>query len=320
MAEDGRTYCRRHLDDMNRRALERRNERICQGLCTYCGTRPQFWGVRCIICRQRFEKDSLPRGARKALRVYREAEAQREARQIRHEVRVAAAQVLVSGHVRGKRAEALRLYVGLDNGLWRTYEEVGNLMNVSGERVRQLLLPSKVALTCTLGDRVPWRPVDQDSGDQRPCNFAVDNRTTESARDVKINSGNHGVQRWTPLRGLGRATARQILCKRSLLTGHELRFLRTSVSLTTLELAERLDVVDKTILAWEASPFLRYTNDLAVRVVIGSLLDEVDNTFASLSNAVHSCVKKPQGYSEGGRARDSPTPPNRVVVVARRER
>jgi DNA-directed RNA polymerase sigma subunit (sigma70/sigma32) len=33
----------------------------------------------------------------------------------------------------------LRLYAGVDDGQWRNYAEVGRLMRISRERVRQLL-------------------------------------------------------------------------------------------------------------------------------------------------------------------------------------
>ena len=46
--------------------------------------------------------------------------------------------------------------MGLDNGKWRTYKEVGACLNVSIEWVRQLLLPAKVALRSILKDQVPW--------------------------------------------------------------------------------------------------------------------------------------------------------------------
>ncbi len=55
----------------------------------YCGTRPGFWGVRCVICRQKFSKHPLPYGARRALRLYSQAEAQHRVEQDQVEVRLA---------------------------------------------------------------------------------------------------------------------------------------------------------------------------------------------------------------------------------------
>ena len=91
------------------------------------------------------------------MRLYREAEKRREAEQIEVEARYAVRKLLASGVINGNAAKALRLYAGIDNGKWRTYSEVGQLMKISKEWVRKLLLPSKVALSLTLGDRVPWR-------------------------------------------------------------------------------------------------------------------------------------------------------------------
>src|SRR6266404_2609256 len=70
--------------------------------------------------------------------------------------------LLASGNVDGKHAKAQRLYAGVDNGKWRTFSEVGKVMHMSKERVRQLLRPSKVALARILGEGVPWRPVQND--------------------------------------------------------------------------------------------------------------------------------------------------------------
>lgn len=155
--DSGYAHCRRHLQYMSVRNKNRYHERSRVALCIYCGKRPRFWGVRCVICRQRFAKHPLPFGARRALRLYREAEKRREAEQIEVEARYAVRKLLASGVINANAAKALRLYAGTDNGKWRTYSEVGQLMKISKERVRKLLLPSKVALSLTLGDRVPWR-------------------------------------------------------------------------------------------------------------------------------------------------------------------
>lgn len=93
------------------------------------------------------------------MRLHRKAEAQREAKQIKENTQAAAGRLLASGEVSGKAGQALRLYVGLDESPWRTYEQVAKLMNLSRERVRQLLLTSKVALEAALAGKVPWRPL-----------------------------------------------------------------------------------------------------------------------------------------------------------------
>src|SRR5260370_42362395 len=159
--EPGHTRCRKHLQAMSKRNKEQYQKRIHEGLCFYCGQLPPFWGVRCIICRQRFTKHPLPYGARRALRLYRDAEKMRERERIQAEARHAVRKLLASGDINKKSAKALRLYAGIDNGKWRTYNQVGQVMKISKERVRQLLLPSKITLTRLLGDSIPWMPVTE---------------------------------------------------------------------------------------------------------------------------------------------------------------
>jgi len=157
--ESGHLKCRKHLRLMSRRHRERYRERINRALCIYCGERPGFWGTRCIVCRQRFGQDPLPPEARGRLRLYREAEKQFELEQLQAHVRFAIRKLLLTRDIPPDQATALRLYAGLDNNCWRTYSEVGRLMHVSRERVRQLLYPSKIILARMLGQAVPWKPV-----------------------------------------------------------------------------------------------------------------------------------------------------------------
>ena len=154
----GRTLCHKHLARMSERNKKRVRARKAKGVCVYCGTRPQFWGIRCVLCRQLFAKHPLPYGARRALRLYREAEKKCEIEQRQVQARFAVRKLLATGHVNGDYAKALRLYAGLDTGVWRTYEEVGGLMHRTKERVRQLLYPSKVILSEMLGGNLPWKP------------------------------------------------------------------------------------------------------------------------------------------------------------------
>lgn len=164
--EAGRRYCQRHLDQMSAKNRRRQKERKNHVLCIYCGVRPQFWGVRCLVCRQIFIKDrqGLPVGARRALRLYREAEALFELEQSQTQARFAIRKLIAAGEVAGDREQALRLYAGLDTSGWRTYQQVARLMNISKERVRQLLYPAKLILTERLGGNVPWKPLTVKTG------------------------------------------------------------------------------------------------------------------------------------------------------------
>lgn len=148
-------HCQKHLDRMSKDNKKLRKARKEQALCIYCGELPQFWGVRCIICRQRFTKNLLPVGARRALRLYRDAERQLELELLQAHARFRIRTLLTTGDVTGKRARALRLYAGLDTGQWRTYEEVGRLMHVTKQRVHKLLKPSKIILSDSLGYNAP---------------------------------------------------------------------------------------------------------------------------------------------------------------------
>jgi hypothetical protein len=154
-----RLYCLHHLRRMAQVNRTRVKSRKSKRLCVYCGARPQFWGVRCILCRQKFVRSPLPFGARKALRLYRSAETQLELDLLQAHARFSIRKLLLAGDINGARARALMLYAGLDNGEWRTYSEVAELMGLSKERVRQLLQHSKTALARIMGNNVPWKRV-----------------------------------------------------------------------------------------------------------------------------------------------------------------
>lgn len=100
-------------------------------------------------------KDPLPAGVRRALRLYRLAEQQFQLDQFQAEVRFVIRKLLLMDEVSGLQATALRLYAGLDDGRWRTYAEVGRLMNVTKQRVHQLLQPSKARISQLMIDKRP---------------------------------------------------------------------------------------------------------------------------------------------------------------------
>ena len=121
----GRTLCGRHLRLMVAKQQARYSERQRQSLCSECGERPRFWTTRCVVCRAKYTDKPLPSAARKVLRLYREAERQRALEHAQVEARFAARKLLVTGEAVGTRARALRIYVGADAGVWRTYQRVG---------------------------------------------------------------------------------------------------------------------------------------------------------------------------------------------------
>ena len=159
--ERDRLHCREHLDLMSTVQRQRSLSRKEKGLCVNCGVRLQFWGVRCVVCRQRYTKNAhpLPLGARRALKHFREAERKMEIEQRQIAARCVIRKLLATGDIVGDSATALRLYAGIDNGQWRNGVEVARLMHISKERVRQLLYPSKVVVGKTLGRTVPWKPL-----------------------------------------------------------------------------------------------------------------------------------------------------------------
>lgn len=183
LPKEGHSQCPMHLQLMRNSEKERRNKRIAKGLCTRCGELPRFWGLKCVLCRQIVAGDPLPAGARKALRQYRMEQAKQLQRSVEDDTRAAVIDLLSKGTVSGKHAEALRLYAGVKTHEWRTYEEVGKIMRLTKERVRQLLVPSKVMLSEQLSGRVPWAT-------SKPSNRLVQKATAISAEieDLSIEA------------------------------------------------------------------------------------------------------------------------------------
>jgi hypothetical protein len=139
----GHTHCCEHLRMMSRQHKKRYADRQRESLCIYCGERPGFWGVRCLICRQRFSKDVLPPSARKVLHSYYEIEKKRDIEHARVEARFQARKLLLTNQLTAVQAKALSLFVGNANGAWRTYDEVARLMRLSKQRVHKVLQPLK---------------------------------------------------------------------------------------------------------------------------------------------------------------------------------
>jgi DNA-binding transcriptional regulator YiaG len=299
-AEPGRSKCQTHLRTMAAQAVKMRKKRIRNGLCTGCGKRPHFWVRECIICRQDSAANPLPQAALKALRLYRESEARRDLEESQHAARLAALELIDTGKLNGKRAEALRLYVGLDNGKWRTYQQVGALLNVSREAVRQFLRPSKYALTLMLGDKVPWPAREEkpaylgvseppltrskesscahegvSENRNEPVAYKISGLSNISLRGLTITRSQicNKEEIIIPARSeLHKTIARAILNKPASLSGLEFKFLRKTAGLTIDIIARKLGVVSQTIVLWEASSALRLTNDFTARMVFGAAL------------------------------------------------
>lgn len=192
---DGHSHCHRHRKSMSRQISGIYQRRKHERLCRDCGKRPQFWGVRCVVCRQTTARDPLPRGARMALRKHREREAQSLIENRRESLRSAARRLVASEKLTVREAEALRLYLGLEDNGWRTHLQVAKLMKISGERVRQLLVPSKAALGLTLTGNVPWRRRNQNAVDIQ-TNHSRPGFSPNSKTPKKCSIRNTNVTRW----------------------------------------------------------------------------------------------------------------------------
>lgn len=280
-------------------ANQRRKQRIDKGICISCGKKPSFWGRRCIVCRQVGSTDPLPNGARRALHAYRLAEKKRSAEKLESELRTVVQHLLASDHLNAEEALALTLRMGLDCGKRRTYAEVGALMNVTGERVRQLLAASKWIIKKrlkTFGTHSPdVSPLHMAGGQFSwficgTCHpgaytktgdgfsyheWDLANLILKGVRSRRCDRcGCDGIIIEAPSI-LRIAVAKEILTKSGLLFGVEFRFLRITFNLSLGEFARRLGMTMGALQVWENSEQLTRRNDLAARMVIAAgCLDE----------------------------------------------
>ena len=302
--ELGHVYCQKHLQRLRESARTRSNVRMLDGICVSCGKRPQFWGTRCIICRQTYATHPLPFGARRALRVYREDENRRRSEETQRDAQTAALKLISSQEIDGKRAEALRLHLGLIDGKKRSLKQVGEKMGLSRERARQLLLPAKTALGEMLSEQRPSHEFECNTTNLNAsykdpeCRLRVHFCAERQNVDL-INSDDHAY----PYKNCGltsvllfgvsfnecvfcgrkvatiprtaelhNALAKAILLKPALLVGEEFRFLRTQTKLSAAALSQKLGVTSVAVLSWERSGLLRYPNDLAGRITFAGML------------------------------------------------
>lgn len=127
--KEGHTSCQTHLKKMLAYSLELRAKRIRAKACIDCGKRPQWWTLRCVMCRANISS-GLPAGALRALRQYRRFEAINERREKAEEA------VALLSNERERRIFTLRH--GLSDGVDRTLEEIGVELEITRERVRQI--------------------------------------------------------------------------------------------------------------------------------------------------------------------------------------
>jgi len=235
-----------------------------------------------------------------ALRKYRELEAQSLREDGRQSVKMAARQLVTAGNLTRREQEALRLYFGLEDNEWRTHEEVAHLMHLSIERVRQLLLPSKTALSLQFTEKVPWRTAKHTRKRHVAAELSAIRGGCSDCKHskVKISKSEAITHRSIDvpdviLQGLPifrcdkcdveecpipqrtelyEVLSRALLCKSDLLKGPQLRFLRRVAGLKVSQFAERLNVASQTVQKWESLETLRFANELASRIVLASLI------------------------------------------------
>lgn len=303
-AKEGATFCQRHLRRMVRQVSGLYKRRITQKLCFRCGLRPQFWGKRCVICRQLVAQDPLPRGARQALREYRQSEEHCAADERREGVRRAAQELLTKTDITERQKEALRLCFGIDDKAWRTHRQVAQLMGVSPERVRQLLLPSKAALAQAFMGNTPWRSAKHSrqrrfarkllrmgnlssTCEHRKTQVLTDSSTSYKPIDLPnvilqgvpiFRCGQCGIEQYQVPRQqeLHKILARALLSKSSSLSGQEIRFLRNVAGMSVAQFAKRLEITSQTLTKWENRSALTLVNEIATRIVISSLIEDFD--------------------------------------------
>lgn len=321
-AKAGYTLCDSHLRQMLRNVTDLYKRRAEQRLCLRCGSRPQFWGKRCVICRQMVSKDPLPRGARAALRKYRALEQQGSVEARREAVRIAARELIARGGLKEGEKEAVRLYFGLEDNAWRTLEQVAQLMHVSAQRVYQLLMPSKTILASSLAN-APWRSAKR----TRKRGISVellsigDNFSSCRHSRGKFLQGKSAIRKpyglsTVVLEGLPifrcsecgeeklripqeqelyDILARALLCKPDTLSGKELRFLRSVAGMNLAEFAESLQVTTQTLQRWETLRAMSFVNEIASRVVIASIIldDEDSCQLFTIPEKVRDGIPKP---------------------------
>jgi hypothetical protein len=191
-------------------------------------------------------------------------------------------------------------------------------MNLSTERVRQLLKPSKVIVSRMLDGRVPWKAMPEDIESKRQhwptakpspidCCDAPLARIEPRAPGpyeslpeviligVDVYRCDNCLTEVTIIpqqQDLDKVLGRRVLLKAASMSGRELRFLRVASHLTLEALSKLLDVNRGTLIDWEASETLRYHDDLAARFVIALILSAETDLRLILEILATICVGK----------------------------
>jgi ribosomal protein S27AE len=121
--------CQKHLDEMLAYSNERRKARKKAKVCIECGDAPQWFGLRCVLCRARYVKGALSLGAIKALKKYRRNEAIAD----RRREAIKARELLTN-----RAKEVISLRHGLVDGFDWSLEEIGQKFSCTRERIRQI--------------------------------------------------------------------------------------------------------------------------------------------------------------------------------------
>jgi DNA-binding XRE family transcriptional regulator len=236
--------------------------------------------------------DPLPRAAKLALRKYRLQETRRVEVECRHNLRVAAREMIAQGHLNPREKEALVLALGLEDNDWRTHKQVAELMHLSVERVRQLLLPSRVALSEALKERFTW-PITGKARSRSIIKkpelpvFKFENLPILQCATCK-------VEKPLPQNPIpAAAKVRALILKPNPLSGSDVRALRQAMGVGPGDLARHLDVTRQALQNWETLPALRFVNDIALRVIFANLIlssDEMSDTHSSSTRRLAELV------------------------------
>src|ERR1051325_1492011 len=129
-AANGHSMCAEHLKASSAGIAKMSARRIQQGLCRQCGLTPYFSRPFCLPCRIKFGLSPLPRITRKQIRKFWRDDAIKERRRVASEV--------IASTSDERLRKILTLRHGLESGNDASLEEIGAVLNLTRERVRQI--------------------------------------------------------------------------------------------------------------------------------------------------------------------------------------